>query len=418
MLCRLGGDYTGARGRLERVHRVLRPGLALGAALLLAGCAGANAAAPPTWIPQPSFAGEGGGGVVPAAPPSAGGPAPSSGPGQPSSRAASPTDPAVVATNLASPVGLTIMPDGSALVGERTTGRIVRVQPEAGQPVTTVRTLPGIDASGDGGLLDLALSPSYAEDGLIFAYETTPTDNRVVDFTLTGPITPVLTGIPKGASDNSGRLVFGADGDLYVGTGDAGSPALAADPTSLAGKVLRVSDIGKPAAGNPTASSPVFTSGHHVVDGLCLVDDGSDTVVEVEAQGAGGTDNVNVLQAGDSYGWPDRGPSAHGPLVTLPAADAAPGGCAVLDDTLYVTSLSGKSLVATKLTSTGGSLSAAAFTPILQNKYGRLRTVVAAPDGALWMTTSNRDGHGTPVATDERVIRIMPSGGASANFPG
>jgi glucose/arabinose dehydrogenase len=324
----------------------------------------------------------------------------------------------VVATNLSAPVGLVIMPDGSALVGERTTGRIVRVQPEAGKPVVTVRTLAGIDASGDGGLLDLALSPTYAQDGLIFAYETTATDNRVVEFTLTGPVTPVLTGIPKGPSDNTGRLVFGDDGDLYVGTGDAGSAALAANPASLAGKVLRVSDIGKPASGNPAAGSPIFTSGHRVVDGLCLVDDNSDTVVEVEAQGAGGTDNVNVLQSGDSYGWPSGGPTAHRPLVTLPKADASPGGCAVLDDTLYVTSLTGKSLVAAKLAGSGGSLSVATFTPILQNKYGRLRTVVAAPDGALWMTTSNRDGHGTPVASDERVIRIMPSAGASSNFPG
>src|SRR5206468_10003819 len=101
-------------------------------------------------------------------------------------------DPLVVATKLTAPVGLTLLTDGTALVGERTTGRIVRVQPRAGQPVPTVRTLTGLDTSGDGGLLDLALSPTYAEDGLIYAYVTTRTDNRVVEFTLTGPVTPVF----------------------------------------------------------------------------------------------------------------------------------------------------------------------------------------------------------------------------------
>src|SRR5439155_11934034 len=121
-----------------------------------------------------------------------------------------------------------MLPDGTALVGERTTGRIVRVQPVAGKPVPTVRQLSGLDTSGDGGLLDLALSPTYSEDGLIYAYVTTATDNRVVDFTLKGPVTPVVTGIPKGRIGNTGRIAFGADGDLYIGTGDAGRPALAA----------------------------------------------------------------------------------------------------------------------------------------------------------------------------------------------
>ena len=114
----------------------------------------------------------------------------------------------------------------------------MRVQPIAGQPVTTVRTITGLDSSGDGGLLDLALSPAYDEDHLIYAYVTTATDNRVVDFTLTGPVTPVFTGIPKGATGNAGRIAFDVDGSLLIGTGDAGQPALAQDPASLAGKVL------------------------------------------------------------------------------------------------------------------------------------------------------------------------------------
>jgi len=396
--------------------RVRRPAVALAAVLLLAGCGAAAKASNPSWVPKPSFQGEG---LPPNAPstapsrqPSDPGPTPTRRPTGPSGPSTSKgPDPFVVATTLTSPVGIAILPDGTALVGERRTGRIVRVQPKPGQPVHTVRTLSGLSTSGGGGLLDLALSPNYSQDSLIFAYLTTPTDNRVVAFTLTGPATPVLTGIPRGTSDNTGRIVFGSDGLLYVGTGDAGRPKLAADPKSLAGKVLRVTDIGKPAAGNPAPSSPVFTSGHHVVDGLCLVAE-SNTVLEVEAHGSDGLDNVNVLTAGESYGWPTPTPSSQGPITTLPPAQGGPGGCAVLDNELYVTSLDGKALLASALSAKNQGLSAGKFTAALTNKYGRLLSVVADPaGGVLWLTTSNRDGHGRPVADDERVLRIPPPGG-------
>lgn len=326
-------------------------------------------------------------------------------------------DPLVVATGLKAPVGLTMLPDGTALVGERTTGRIVRVQPVAHRPVPTVRTLSGLDTSGDGGLLDLALSPTYSQDNLIYAYITTPKDNRVVTFTLNGPVTPVLTGIPKGRSDNTARIAFDGDGALAIGTGDAGTPSLAANDSSLAGKTLRVNDIGKPAAGNPRPSSPVYTSGHHVVDGLCAVPNSS-SVLEVEAGAAGHPDEVNVIVKGDYYGWPDATSTQHLPAADLPPGYRGPGDCAVLGNRLYVTSLAGKSLISAPLRGTGPTtFKLGAFAAALKNKYGRLKTVVAAADGALWLTTSNRDGKGTPIAADERVIRYVPSGGGGDNSP-
>jgi glucose/sorbosone dehydrogenase len=286
----------------------------------------------------------------------------------------------------------------------------VRVQPRAGQPVPTVRTMAGLDASGDGGLLDLALSPTYAEDGLVYAYVTTSTDNRVVDFTLKGPVTPVLTGIPKGRTANTGRILFAPDGDLYVGTGDTGHPTRAVDPHSLAGKVLRVDDIGDPAAANPTRSSPVYTRGHRVVDGLCAAPN-TTVVVEVEAGASGRPDDVNVLESGGDYGWPTPSGTVHSPLATLPGTGRSPGGCAVLDGRLWVTSLAGQSLLSAPLKGSRTAPALGAFSAVLANKYGRLKTVVAAADGALWLTTSNRDGSGHPVAADERVIRYVPSGG-------
>jgi glucose/arabinose dehydrogenase len=320
----------------------------------------------------------------------------------------------VVATKLTAPVGLSLLPDGTALVGERTTGRIVRVHPRAGEPVPTVRTLHGLDTSGDGGLLDLAVSPTFSEDGLIYAYVTTKTDNRVVDFTLHGPVTPVFTGIPKGRTGNTGRIVFGTDGDLYIGTGDAGHPALAVDPHSLAGKVLRVNAIGDTPSGNPVRTSPVWTSGHRIVNGLCTVPQ-TRWLLEVEAGTARTSDEVNQLTPGSFYGWPAPAPGAQPPIARLPAADSSPGGCAVLDGRLWVTSLAGQALLVAPLRATSSLIAPGQFTAVLKHKYGRLKTVVAADDGALWLTTSNRDGHGTPVPTDERVIRYLPTASAGRN---
>ena len=144
----------------------------------------------------------------------------------------------MIAACLTAPTGLAPLPDGtSALVGERTTGRILKVA--AGTKPVVVTTISGIDAKGGGGLLGVAVSPSYVEDGLIYAYVTTSTDNRVIRIAPGDVPKPILTGIPKGPSNNGGGLAFTPDGVLYIGTGNAGSPAKAANPASLAGKLLR-----------------------------------------------------------------------------------------------------------------------------------------------------------------------------------
>ncbi len=382
------------------------------AALALAGCA-PGTSGPPDWRPKPSFSGEGGAapglpqpGIPSTQPPQ------QSRPSSPSSRRPSKapkTDPTVVATNLTTPTAIAIMPDGTALVGERTTGRIVRVQPVAGRPVHTVRTLSGLRTTGDGGLLDLALSPNYEQDNLVFAYVTTRRDNRVVAFTLHGPVTPVVTGIPVGRTGNAGRIVFGPAGNLYVGTGDAGRPRLAGDPSSLAGKILRVTDIGRPAPGNPIRSR-VWASGFGSVAGLCINPD-SGAVFETEQRA--GPDPVNLVGAGASYGVPDTAGQYDPPVAVLPSGKDAPGGCAVLGPNLYVTSLTGRALLMTSAQPNTGALGD--FATLLPGRYGRLRTVVADDAGALWLTTSNRDGHGSPVRLDERVLHIIPSGGSSSD---
>ena len=395
---------------MRRAVTALAGAAAVGA-LVLTGCTSADSG-PPDYRPSPGRTNvEGGPGVrvSPILPvPSLGDPgdeSPGSAPGSSGSSTSPQRDPLVVATKLRAPVGLTMLPDNTALVGERTTGRIVRVQPVAGKPVPTVRTLPGVDAAGGGGLLDLALSPTYAEDSLIYAYLSTARDNRVVAFTLTGPVTPVITGIPRGARGNTGRITFTKAGTLEVGTGDTGRAALATSPTSLAGKVLRISDIGAPAAGNPRAGSPVYASGLRQSDGLCTVPE-TGTTLQVESTGSAG--EVNLVSRGANY-------ATVKPLATV--AGGAPGGCAVLDGRLYVTSLDGKQLLSAPLSGSATAPKIGAFAAALKGTYGRLRTVVAAEDGALWLTTANREGNGKPVADDERVIRYVPQGGGTDANP-
>jgi glucose/arabinose dehydrogenase len=391
---------------MRRIWRALAVVVAL---VLLAGCsAAADALRPdPTWVPQPE-------GPPPAdlPQPDQTGAVPT--PGQPGApggpEAGTADDPNVVATGLTLPWGLAVLPDGTALVGERTTGRLLVVQPQRA-PARPVRTLPGLDATGDGGLLGLALSPGFARDGLIYAYVTTKTDNRVVRFALRGAVTPVLTGIPKGRTGNGGRIEFGADGLLYVGTGDAGRPALSADRQSLAGKVLRVTAFGRPAPPNPDPASPVYSIGHGAIAGLCLNGAGQVYTTEPAPRAQ---DEVNRIERGRDYGYPDGIRSgAAGPDRTLPAATAGLGGCAVIERGLFVASTTGRRMYVLPLDGSGQAGVPASF---LTGAYGRLRTVVAGPDGALWLTTSNKDGAGKPTPQDDRVIRILPPAG-STNSP-
>ncbi|TFV46836.1 PQQ-dependent sugar dehydrogenase [Blastococcus sp. TF02A_35] len=301
-------------------------------------------------------------------------------------------DPNVVATGLTVPTGLVVLPDGSAIVGERETGRLLQVFPDR-SPAKELMTLPGVDTAGDGGLLGLALSPTFPEDGLLFAYVSTATDNRVVRFPIGGTPNPVLTGIPRGEVGNGGALMTGADGHLYVGTGDAGDPALAADPASLAGKVLRIDVFGRPVG----ADGPVFSRGHRDVTALCQ--DEERTYATDESRE--GPDELDVVTEGGS-GAPA--------LATVPSEEGGLGGCAVTNGTVFLGALDGRRVHVLTLDEQGNPVEDATD-EVLGGRYGRLRTTVLDPQGALWVTTSNKDGIGTPGEGDDKVLRIRPPGG-------
>lgn len=308
-----------------------------------------------------------------------------------------------VAGNLDVPWGLAFLPDGAALVSERDSGRILRVAP--GAAPEQVYRMPGVSARGEGGLLGLAVAPDYAESRYVYAYLTADTDNRIVRFRLDGPPEVLVEGIAKAGNHDGGRIAFGPDGMLYAGTGDAGQSGRSQDPASLNGKILRLTPDGRPAPGNPYPGSPVYSLGHRNVQGLAWDSGGRLFAAEF---GQDRFDEINLIEPGHNYGWPaveGSGGAERGftePLLTWTTAEASPSGIAIAGDTLYVAALRGRRLWTAPLVDGGVGTPRAE----LRDGYGRLRTVMVAPDGALWLTTSNTDGRGDPVRGDDRVLRF------------
>jgi glucose/arabinose dehydrogenase len=312
-----------------------------------------------------------------------------------------------VARDLEVPWGIGFLPDGSALVTERDSGRVLRVTPGH---VREVGRIDQTRAQGESGLLGLAVSPSYAENGRVFVYTSTDEDNRVLRMTFDdgrlGPPTPILTGIPHGFIHDGGRLAFGPDGFLYVSTGETGQPDLAQREDSLAGKILRITEDGRPAPGNPDPGSPVWTLGHRNVQGLAFDDAGHLWASEF---GQDTWDELNLIEKGTNYGWPrveGRGSIARfrNPQVVWRTSEASPSGLAFLDGHLWLASLRGQRLWRVDVHGSRASYPA----DFLVGKYGRMRTVAVAPDGNLWVTTSNRDGRGDPNTGDDRILLVRP----------
>ncbi|MFC5947671.1 PQQ-dependent sugar dehydrogenase [Pseudonocardia lutea] len=384
-------------------HRPPRLRLALvalvGLLALLAGCATFPDEGPRDWQEKTEGQGELGG--PPSVQQEPGGEPGEDGDGSPAPGApqtpvgCDDPDPQVVATCL-DPVGaVAVLPSGvSALVGERATGRVLRV--ERGKEPVLITTVP-VDAVGGGGLTGLVLSPTYQEDQLVYAYATTREDNRVLRLAPNEPPKPVLTGIPKGPSGNGGALGTDADNTLLVATGNAGDPAPA--PTALNGKVLRIDTLGRPAAANPNPGSPVLSTGLAQPGGICM-DPTSESVWVTDR--AVSRDVLYRVAPGPlgpaAWTWPDR-PGVAGCM-------AQPGVVAV--------ALTGGAALSVLRPADDGSFSGAPET-LLANVYGRLAAATLGSDGLLWLGTVNKSSGGKPVASDDRVIRIQPPSGGGAS---
>ena len=320
---------------------------------------------------------------------------------------ASAQDPATstIATGLQVPWGIAFLPDRSALVSERTTGRIMRITP-SGRKTVAMR-VPGVATNaGEGGLLGLAISPNYANDKLVYAYYTTVRDNRIARFRLGGAVHPIVTGIRRGPIHNGGRIAFGPDGKLYAGVGETGDRGLAQNRRAQNGKILRMNPNGGVPSDNPFKGSRVWSYGHRNVQGLAW--DSRKRLWATEF-GQDRFDEVNLIRKGRNYGWPiveGQGSTQGGrfvnPLVTWPTSQASPSGDAVVGSTLYVATLQGQCLY--RIPIEGTKLGTP--TRLLAGRFGRLRTVARAPDGSLWVMTSNRDGRGQPRSGDDKIIRV------------
>lgn len=380
----------------------------LAAAALLAGCSSPDGGVPDRPATKPPATSSAA--VVPTATTEA----PASESAAPATGTATVTG--TVATGLSTPWGVAELPDGALLVAARDTGKILRIDPATGK-TAEVGSVPGVAGGtpgGEGGLLGLAISPSFGSDRLVYAYFTTADDNRIARM-LYDPSRPVgqqlgapdtiLRGIPSGTNHNGGRIAFGPDKMLYAGTGESGNRPLAQDKTSLGGKILRMTPDGQPAHGNPEADSVVYSSGHRNVQGLAWDAQGRLWAAEF---GQNTWDELNLIEPGKNYGWPVVEGQAHqagyvDPVAQWHTDDASPSGIAYAAGCIWMASLKGERLWRIPL---DGTKAAAAPQPFFTKTYGRLRTVVAAEDGTLLLTTSNTDGRGTAKPGDDRILRL------------
>lgn len=309
------------------------------------------------------------------------------------------------------PWGLAFLPDDTAVVTLRDEAALVLVGPDGAR---TDVTGPGADEladvvapGGEGGLLGVAVLGSSGSTVDLALYATAADDNRVLRGTLDGAalgdLRPILTGIEKAGNHNGGRLAVGPDGYLYVTTGDAGDPPSAQDPDSLNGKILRITADGDPAPGNPDEGSPVWSLGHRNVQGLGWAPDGRMFASEF---GQNTWDELNVIEPGANYGWPEVegvGDGYVSPVAVWATSDASPSGLAVTDEAVYLAGLRGERLWRVPLTDDGVGTPQA----LLVGELGRLRAVEPAPDGSLWVVTGNTDGRGDPRDGDDRVLRVV-----------
>jgi glucose/arabinose dehydrogenase len=326
-----------------------------------------------------------------------------------------------VATGLEVPWEIAFLPDGRALVTERP-GRVRLLDAEGAlrpEPVTEV----AVSALGEGGLMGLALDPRFPSNRLAYLYFTTAAGLRLerwrlgADDRLVREAT-LVSDIEAGPVHDSGRIAFGPDGLLYVATGDAGDGALAQDDGSLNGKYLRLT--ARQYRGDAEVRPEVVSKGHRNPQGFDW-EPGGDRLISTEhgpsgGDGPQGFDEINAIEPGGNYGWPQVFGSDHegfdAPLRVYEEALAPSGATFVSEagsdwtgDYLFA-NLRGESL--RRLRFAGDRITV--DEPLLEGRFGRLRTIVEGPDGDLYALTSNRDGRGAPVDEDDRILRITPPG--------
>lgn len=319
----------------------------------------------------------------------------------------------VAAKDLETPWSITFTPAGDMLVTERS-GLLQRISNDG-----KTYTIEGVRETSEGGLLGVALHPDFASNNYIYLYKTTSTNgglrNIVERYTLQNDQLSaqqaILENIPAASNHNGGGIAFGPDDKLYITTGDATTADLAQDTASLAGKILRLNDDGSLPTDNPFGNA-VWSYGHRNPQGIAWDDEGRLWSVEHGPSGdrkGRGKDELNLIEKGANYGWPviagdETRQGMRAPVAHSGDSDTwAPGAIAYYDGSLYFAGLRGESLYEAKINSSASVSLVRHFT----SEYGRLRAVTAH-DNSLYVSTSNRDGRGSPKADDDKILKINP----------
>lgn len=299
------------------------------------------------------------------------------------------------------PWATVFLPNGTAVISERDSAQLKSVRDGR---VGTIGAVPGVVPGGEGGLLGLALSPGFAADHYLYAYFTAADDNRIARMRLEGTGAGagaggelrlgepevIFSGISKASTHNGGRIRFGPDGFLYVGTGDSQRREQPQDRNALGGKILRLTKDGAPAPGNPFPNNPVYSLGHRNVQGLAW--DGQGRLWASEF-GPDVNDELNLIQPGGNYGWPEVTGAPHrdgfidAKVVWPSTADSSPSGLEIVGSTAYLGALRGQRIWAVPLDGENAGTPVGYFT----RQFGRIRNVSLAPNGDLWALSNNQN---------------------------
>jgi glucose/arabinose dehydrogenase len=328
----------------------------------------------------------------------------------------------VIAENLRVPWAIDISDEGKLYFTERPgTIRIIEEGKLNPQPLITFGA-PFV-SQGECGLMGIALDPDYSQNHFMYVMHSYGEGNiiynrvvRLIENNNRASIDKILIEkIPGGRIHNGGRIKIGPDQKLYITTGDSGNSALAQDPTSTGGKILRIELDGRMPEDNPIKNSPVYSLGHRDPQGLAW---NSKNVLYESEHGQSAHDEINIIKPGTNYGWPlvqgDEDTTEvmiQKPLIHSGDVTWAPSGIAFAaqgswQGKLLVANLRGQQLLVISLNGNGTVVKS--VESWFKNEYGRLREVIQGKDGSIYFTTSNRDGRGNPNMNDDRIIKLTP----------